>query len=109
MIYPDLLIKLETRQDLIRSRFLAYALRTPGSRKQIKDRAVGTSQSMVKISGQRLKDVEVPVPPLDVQDLLIERFDELHDLASGLLDDLRFFNSSELRQSILCKAFAGEL
>jgi len=109
VIYPDLLIKLETRQDLIRSRFLAYALRTPESRKQIKDRAVGTSQSMVKISGQRLRDVEVPVPPLDVQDVLIERFDELHDLASGLIGNLRFLNSSELRQSILRKAFAGEL
>jgi type I restriction enzyme S subunit len=109
VIYPDLLIKLDPRQDLIRSRFLAYALRTPESRKQIKDRAVGTSQSMVKISGQRLKDVEVPVPPLDVQDVLIERFDELHGLASGLIGDLRFLNSFELRQSILRKAFAGEL
>ena len=109
VIYPDLLIKLDPRQDLIRSRFLAYALRTPESRRQIKNRAVGTSQSMVKISGQRLKDVEVPVPPLDIQDVLIERFDELHDLASGLIVNLRFLNSSELRQSILRKAFAGEL
>lgn len=109
VIYPDLLIKLDPRQHLIRSRFLAYALRTPESRKQIKNRAVGTSQSMVKISGQRLKDVEVPVPPLDIQDVLIERFDELHDLASGLKDNLRYLNSSELRQSILRKAFAGEL
>lgn len=109
VIYPDLLIKLDPRQDLIRSRFLAYALRTPESRKQIKYRAVGTSQSMVKISGQRLKDVEVPVPPLEIQDVLIERFDELHDLASGLIDDLRSLNSSELRQSILRKAFDGEL
>lgn len=109
VIYPDLLIKLDPRHDLIRSRFLAYALRTPESRRQIKDRAVGTSQSMVKISGQRLKDVKVPVPPLDVQDALIERYDELHDLASGLISDLRSLNSSELRQSILRKAFAGEL
>jgi type I restriction enzyme S subunit len=109
VIYPDLLIKLETKKSLIRSRFFAYALRTDESRKQIKDRAVGTSQSMVKISGQRLKDVEVPVPPLDVQDELIERFDELYDLASCLIEDLSFLNSSELRQSILRKAFAGEL
>jgi type I restriction enzyme, S subunit len=109
VIYPDLLIKLEPCQDIVRSRFLAYALRTPASRRQIKDRAVGTSQSMVKISGQRLKDVEVPVPPLYVQDELIERFDELHDLSSNLMSDLRSLNSSKLRQSILRKAFAGEL
>lgn len=108
VIYPDLLIKLEPRQDIVRSRFLAYALRTPESRKQIKDRAVGTSQSMVKISGQRLKDVEVSVPPIDVQDKLIARFDELHDLSSNLMSDLRSLNSTELRQSILRKSFAGE-
>ena len=109
VIYPDLLIKLEPKRDLMRSRFLAYALRTPESRKQIKDRAVGTSQSMVKISGQRLKEVRIPVPPLKVQDSLLERFDELHEIAFNLMNDLRSFNSSALRQSILRKAFAGEL
>jgi len=109
VIYPDLLIKLEPKKDLIRPRFLAYALRTPESRKQIKERALGTSQSMVKISGQRLKEVETPVPPLKVQDVLIERFDELHDLASDLNKDLRSFNSTTLRQSILRKALTGEL
>lgn len=109
LIYPDLLIKLNPKKDLICPRFLAYALRTPESRRQIKDRAVGTSQSMVKISGQRLKEVKIPVPPLDVQDSLIKRFDELHDLSSDLLMDLKFFNADALRQSILRKAFAGEL
>lgn len=109
VIYPDLLIKLEPKPELIRPRFLSYALRTPESRKQIKDRAFGTSQSMVKISGQRLKEVEIPVPPLEVQDALIERFDELHDLSFNLMSNLRFLNSGALRQSILRKAFAGEL
>ena len=64
---------------------------------------------MVKISGQRLKEVKVSVPPLKEQDSLIERFDELHDLSSDLIMDLRFFNSSTLRQAILRKAFAGDL
>lgn len=109
IIYPDLLIKLDPKQNFIRSRFLAYALRTPESRKQIKDRAFGTSQSMVKISGQRLKEIEIIVPPLKLQDSLIERFDDLHDLTSDLMIDLRFLNSSKLRQAILRKAFAGEL
>jgi type I restriction enzyme S subunit len=109
VIYPDLLIKLDPKKNIIRSRFLAYALRTPESRKQIKNRAFGTSQSMVKISGQRLKEVEIPVPPLKEQDALIDRFDELHDLTSSLISDLRFLNSSILRQSILRKAFSGEL
>lgn len=109
VIFPDLLIKLESKKDVVIPRFLAYALRTPESRRQIKDRAVGTSQSMVKISGQRLKEVEIPIPPLNVQRELIEKFDELHDLSVNLIGDLKSLNSSALRQSILRKAFDGEL
>ena len=109
VIYPDLLIKLESKPDIILPRFLAYALRTPDSRRQIKERAVGTSQSMVKISGQRLKDVEIPVPPLKQQAKLIDRFDELHDLSAQLKSELRSLNPSTIRQSILHKAFSGEL
>jgi type I restriction enzyme, S subunit len=109
LIYPDLLIKLAVKPNIVRPRFLAYVLRTPESRRQIKNRAVGTSQSMVKISGERLKEVEIPVPPLIVQEELIEKFDGLHDLASDLIGNLRAFNSGLLKQSILRKAFAGEL
>lgn len=109
IIYPDLLIKLDLKKDFIRPRFLAYILRTPESRKQIKDRAVGTSQSMVKISGHRLKEIEIPVPPLSVQDSLIKKFDGLHALTSELFVNLHYFNSTILRQSILRKAFAGGL
>lgn len=109
VIYPDLLIKLEVDPDIITPRFLAYALRTPESRRQIKEKAFGTSQSMVKISGGRLKEVSIPVPPLDVQTNLINRYDELHDLASGLASELKSLNSRALKESILRKAFAGEL
>lgn len=109
IIYPDLLIKLEVNSQLINPRYLAYALRTPESRRQIKDKAFGTSQSMVKISGERLKEVIIPVPPLDVQTNLINRYDELHDLAYGLVSELKTLKSGALKESILRKAFAGEL
>lgn len=108
LIYPDLLIKLEIIPGLIIPRFLAYALRTPESRRQIKERALGTSQSMVKISGQRLKEIEIPVPPLTIQAELVDKFDELHDFSSNLLGELRSLNSEVLKHSILAKAFAGE-
>ena len=107
-IYPDLLIKLEVKKEIIRPRFLAYALRTPQSRKQIKDRAVGTSQSMVKISGERLKQIEIPIPKLSDQDAIIERFDELQAYSSDLLKNFTFLNIPDLKQSILHSAFTGE-
>lgn len=108
-IYPDLLIKLSPNTEIILPRFLAYALRIPSARAQIRVRASGTSQSMVKISGARLKDVEIPVPPLEAQVRLIERLDLVHDRASDLLVDLKAPEIAQLRESILRKAFAGEL
>lgn len=109
MIYPDLLIKLTPDPRILRPRFLAYALRTSRSRWQIKERALGSSQTMVKISGERLKDVEIPVPPLESQDSLIARFDELHDLSASLVEEMTSIEGNRIRDSILRKAFAGEL
>ncbi len=108
LIYPDLLIKLEVNTSVMIPRFLAYALRTANSRSQIKDGAAGTSQSMVNISGERPKDVLVPVPHLEAQESLIEDLDTLHDLSRNLVE-MREPPLNEMRQSILRKAFAGEL
>ncbi|HUP81310.1 MAG TPA: restriction endonuclease subunit S, partial [Pirellula sp.] len=109
LIFPDLLIKLVANSSIILPKFLAYVLRTPDCRRQIKDRAVGSSQSMVKISGARLKEIVIPVPPVDVQRSLIRHFDELHDRASQLESGLQAVKQCPLRESILSKAFAGEL
>lgn len=109
LIFPDLLIKLEASQDVIHPRFLAYALRTRSSRRQIQERSVGTSQSMVKISAERLKEVAIRVPPLKDQSRILDELDAarnaLHKTASELSEDV-FQN---LRDAILRKAFAGEL
>jgi type I restriction enzyme S subunit len=109
LIYPDLLIKLVADQSTIYPRFLAYALRTTDSRRQIKERAVGTSQSMVKISGERLKAVEIAVPPMHIQEELIERFDEMHDVSAEMVSEMKAVETLALRETILRRAFAGEL
>lgn len=109
LIYPDLLIKLEADESQVLPRYLAYVLRTHDSRRQIRERSVGTSQSMVKISGERLKEVSIPVPPIAIQESLVKRFDELHGLTAQLMCEMKAPEQSRLRESILRKAFAGEL
>ena len=109
VIYPDLLIKLEVDESLIRPRYLAYSLRTISSRRQIKDRAVGTSQSMVKISAGRLKEVTIRVPSLSVQDKLLEQLNQCQTLSLEILSEIQRSDSAHLRDAILRKAFAGEL
>lgn len=107
-IYPDLLIKLKPKRDICLPRYLAYALRIPASRRQIQERAVGSSQSMVKISAQRLKEVTIPLPSLEEQECLVEKFDEIQLVASQIKEAMEASEVGSIRASVLRKAFAGE-
>jgi type I restriction enzyme S subunit len=108
-IFPDLLIRLKPRRDIVRPRYLAYALRFPDARRQIQDRAAGSSQSMVKISGERLRQVRIPLPSLEIQDALIEELNEAYGVCAALQSDLARPEYGFLRAAILRKAFAGEM
>ena len=109
LIYPDLLIKLKVNPSLILPRYLAYALRSASSRRQIKARALGSSQTMVKISGERLREVSIPVPSLTEQEGIVNRLDDAHNLMRQLATESLPGEVEALRSAILRKAFAGEL
>jgi type I restriction enzyme, S subunit len=109
LIYPDLLIKLKADRSLILPRYLAYSLRSASARKQIKARALGSSQTMVKISGERLREVVIPVPSLVEQEQIIDRLDSAHALIQQLAAEVLPGEVEALRAAILRKAFAGEL
>jgi type I restriction enzyme S subunit len=109
LIYPDLLIKLKANPALILPRYLAYALRSASSRKQIKARALGSSQTMVKISGERLREVSIPVSSLAEQAKIVSRLDAAHDLMRQLAAESLPGEVEVLRGAILRKAFAGDL
>lgn len=109
LIYPDLLIKLKADRSKVLPRFLAYALRSAGARTQIKERAFGSSQTMVKISGERLREVSIPVPPLRTQEQIVARLDAAHELIAGLSAESASGEIQALRGAVIRKAFAGEL
>lgn len=109
LIYPDLLIKLKADRSKVLPRFLAYALRSAGARAQIKNRAFGSSQTMVKISGERLREVSIPVPPLRTQEQIVARLDAAHELIAGLSAESASGEVQALRGAVIRKAFAGEL
>jgi type I restriction enzyme, S subunit len=109
LIYPDLLIKLKVDHTQLHPRYLAYALRSASARQQIKARALGSSQTMVKISGERLREVSIPVPSLSEQEQILGQLDMAHDLMRQLAAESLSREVEALRSSILRKAFAGEL
>lgn len=111
LIFPDLLIRLRPDEQRIRPKYLAYALRFPGSRRQIRERAVGSSQSMVKISAERLRDVTIPLPDLAVQDRVVSHLSGLFKLTADLHERLSVESARDtlLPGAMLRKAFAGEV
>jgi len=109
LIFPDLLIRLRPDDRRISSKYLAYALRFPETRKQIKMRAVGSSQSMVKISGERLREVTVPLPDAATQACLVARLDGLLEVTDDVQNRIRDESARDelLPSTILRKALAG--
>lgn len=109
MIYPDLLIKIKVDPKKILPRYLTQALRFPSTREQIRQFAKGTSKSMVKISGAEVRKLKLPLPSLKEQQTLLTRIEGIQSVVSKLNVEQKDQNPSLIRESILRKAFAGEL
>jgi type I restriction enzyme S subunit len=64
-----------------------------------------------KLALNRLEQIKLPVPNLDAQKAMIERFSELQDLAAQLADLAlkKLELLAALKQSLLHRAFAGDL
>jgi TusA-related sulfurtransferase len=100
-IYPDLMMRLTLTQGWS-AKALEVVLRSPRARRQISALAQGTSESMVKISGQSVKTVSVPELSVAEQAQLVgvvRNFEEqvtqdrrklikLRQLKQGLTSDL---------------------
>lgn len=106
LIFPDLLIRLTPRPERLHARFLAYALRFPDVRRQIQDRATGSSQSMVKISSERLREVQLPVPPRADQERLADELEAAHEACAGVQASLLQPEVNHMRSAILRKALS---
>lgn len=107
LIYPDLLIKLVPDPSRIRGKYLAFALRIPSSRDQLKGAAQGSSQTMVKISGAALRQIRIPVPPLVDQDRIIAKMEAAYALSTALRSELRSINTAALSNAVIRKLIPG--
>ena len=95
--------------ELVNMSFLLYYLKSPNAQKYVADSSNGGAQEFVGL--RALRSFPIPLPPLDIQNKLVEQLDALRAETQKLeaiyqkkIDDLE-----ELKKSILQKAFAGEL
>ena len=87
--------------------FVWRLLQGQRARKEIGDLATGSSGSMKNISQQKFMQLEVPIPPLSVQEEFVRRHREIRGFASSL--DTGLASLDTLFASLQQRAFRGEL
>jgi type I restriction enzyme S subunit len=108
LVYPDKLIR--GRVALVDPHFIAIAMATTGSRSSIRQMAKSAA-GQIGISGQDLRTIPIPLPPLAEQARLVEcvgrtfRHAERIDHLCGEL----LLGCEAFERAVLAKAFRGEL
>ncbi len=109
-IFPDLVIRARTNESVNRD-YLELVLHSPSTRRFIRSRAQGIAGSMPKIDQETIESIPIPLPEREQQDQIAERAVAGRSVLQRLrpeIDRCRH-QASRLRQSILAKAFSGQL
>ena len=109
-VYPDKLIRCEIARDLVDPGYLVKAVNCGQSRRFVESR-IRTTAGQAGISGGDLKAIPIPLCPLEEQILISSRLDtqfsEISRFELEIETGLR--KASFMRQSILRRAFSGQL
>lgn len=72
IIFPDLFIRIDFDEKIISKKYLAYLFNSIIGRYYFKYSAKGKNQTMVKISSDEINGFFLPVPPLNIQQRIID-------------------------------------
>lgn len=110
-VHPDKLIRVRVADtSSVLPEFLEIALNFGASREHIMQR-VRTTAGQSGISGGDLRSAPVPLPTVDDQKSIVEEVDRLFSVAQAIEATIlaNYKRAERMRQSILRKAFAGQL
>jgi type I restriction enzyme, S subunit len=110
-IFPDLLVRLRTNEDIADSRFLVAALCSRRVHDDLRRKAKGLAGSMPKIDQSAIGTTEVPLPSMDRQRSVVARLSDLTSAAEKLRSQVAIGQKRtlQLRRSLLAAAFTGQL
>ncbi|WP_405612645.1 restriction endonuclease subunit S [Streptomyces sp. NBC_00076] len=110
LLLSDKSLRLVPKEGIEKT-WLIHVLSSPYVRKQISSMATGTLKSMRNITQQNLMRAQIPIPPREEQLIIgdainddLKRIDRLTEQIESLQ-----FQSEHLRQSLLTRAFEGQL
>jgi len=109
-IYPDLMMKIHPNQ-LVLPKYLFYHLSSLETRKYYRDNATGTAGNMPKINQKIVSNTPIEIPHIEEQKEIIKRVETLFKKADEIEERYKKAKAyvDKLTQSILAKAFRGEL
>ena len=110
-IYPDLMMKIQVKKEKAKSEFIHYALSSENTRRYFRENATGTAGNMPKINQQIAMNTPIDLPSLAEQQEIVCRVETLFKTADQIEQRYQKAKSyiDQLTQSILAKAFRGEL
>lgn len=107
VIFNDLLIRLRFSTDVLPS-FVNYLFHTRKIRKQIFD-VSHTAAGIWKINQKGISQLKIPCPDIDIQTTFVDKATAALENCEKLKQQTESSPIKSLRESILRKAFAGEL
>ena len=109
-VYPDLIMKCVPNESIVGD-YLHYSLMSYKVRKYFRDNATGTAGNMPKINQKVVCLAPISLPPIIEQAEIVRRIEQLFAFADQVEQRVKDAQSrvNHLTQSILAKAFRGEL
>lgn len=109
-VYPDLIMKCRSNESAL-GKYLHLALSSEKVRKYFRDNATGTAGNMPKINQQVVSNAPISLPTLAEQHEIVSRVARLFAGADATEQQVNqaLERVNNLTQSILAKAFRGEL
>lgn len=109
-LFAGYLIRLQFFVSLVEPEYIDLVLKSPFGRQQIESYAKSTS-GVNNVNAQQLANLAIPLPPFKEQGKILEKvrltYTAIKDMGSTVENDLK--KAQQLKQSILKKAFEGEL
>ena len=104
------LMRIRVRETVANPRFLKYFLETPAARRYIEDVSVSTA-GQNSINQKQLAALVVPIAPMEEEKRIVNSLDSMLSHCNMILQQASQVEdiSASLEQSILAKAFRGEL
>ena len=110
-LLPDLIYRLRLDNTRMSAEFAAYALLASRSRHEISSLARGSSQSMVKLRGEDIRSLPVPVVTPEVQKQAVKFLNQRQQQTSQVLGKLeqQIKLLTEHRQALITAAVTGQI